>query len=128
MTFVFSIFFIILNGCIYKLLSYSKSFKQHILIIPVFFVFMIIITKIYNKFRLNNMPEGLALFILLGFSFGIIILNFIKKIIKMKVNIAETLDTNNILPINLYLKIVTVVITIFQLFLILSKTIYIFKD
>ena len=128
MTLILSIFFIILNGLIYKLLYKAKSFKQVIMMIPVFFVFMIIIIKIYNRFRVNEMPDGIAIFILLGFSFGIIILTLFKKTINLKVNVAESLDINNIFPSNFYLKVVTGIVTFLQLVLILSKTIYIFKD
>ena len=128
MTLILSLFFILLNVLIYKLLYNAKSFKQIIVMLPVFFVFMIIVIKIYNKFRVNGMPDGIAVFILLGFSLGIIILTLFKKTINLKVNVAESLDINNILPSHFSLKVVTVMVTFLQLVLILTNTIYIFKD
>ena len=128
MTLIFSIFFVIINGLIYKLLYNAKSFKRVIMMIPAFFVFMIIIIKIYNKFRVYYMPDGIAIFILLGFSFGIIMLYLFKKTINLKVNVAESLNINDMLPSNIFLKVITGMVTFLQLVLILSKTIYIFKD
>lgn len=86
------------------------------------------LTKIYNFLSIGGMPDGFGFFILLNFSWGIMLLDFIKKLIMRRINIVEKSEEHSFFLSFIYLKIVAIIITTFQLFLILSKTIYIFKS
>lgn len=119
---------LILNFSIFSILKNENRIKKLSLYVILFFCFVIMITKLYNFLNIENMPEGFGFFILLNFSWAILVLFLFKKIINRRVNLAEQLGGNDFLSVFTYLKVITIVITIFQAFLILSKTIYIFKS
>lgn len=128
MYFFFVFFVLILNYSIYSFLKTQVILTKIFLCLIVFFFFAVILTKIYNFLSINCMPDGFGFFILLNFSWGIIWLDFIKKLIMRRTDIIEKSVEHNFLRSFIYLKIITIIITSFQLFLILSKTIFIFKS
>jgi hypothetical protein len=98
------------------------------LFLIIFFFATVILTKIYNFLSIDGMPDGFGFFILLNFSWGIVLLNFIKILINRRVNIIENLEKDFSFQYFSYLTVITIIITALQLFLVLSKTIYIFKS
>lgn len=122
------LFFLILNYSIFSFLKTQNRLRKIFLYLVLFFFGAIMLTKFYNFLSIDGMPDGFGFFILLNFSWGILLLFFIKKIINRKVNVFEKLENNDFFPTFIYLKVITIIITVFQLFLILSKTIFIFKS
>ena len=76
------------------------------------------------------MPNGFALFVLLMFSWSIILMHFLKTLNNRRVNIAKQLqiEDNQLIKPSAYLTLITISITAFQLYLILSKTINVFRS
>lgn len=103
----------------------EKNIKQQFLIMFILVVFIIFVIKIYNNFVFeSNLPSGLSIFVLLFFSFGILVLNLFKSII---VNISSVIG-ENVISKKIYLKIIFITITIFQVFMIVSGVIYQIND
>ena len=119
---------LVINYFIFSILKVQNGIKKMLLYVVIFFFLSIMLTKFYNYLNIVGLPDGFGFFILLIFSWGILILYLIKKIINKKVNIAQSLQVDQYFPSFTYLIIITILITAFQLFLILSKTIYIFKS
>lgn len=123
------LFILLLNFSIYFVLNFNKRIKSSFLFTIFYFFVMIGLTKTYNILKIKNMPNGFGFFILLMFSWGILVLNLIKKITNERIGIYDKLNLEDKPFINItYLLIITLAITSFQLFLILSKTIYIFRS
>lgn len=76
------------------------------------------------------MPNSFAFFILLMFSWSIVLMHFLKTLNNRRVNIAKQLqiENNKLINSSAYLTLITVSITAFQLYLILSKTINVFRS
>ncbi|UOK42199.1 MULTISPECIES: hypothetical protein [Flavobacterium] len=117
-----------LNYSIFFVLKTQNEVKKMLLFVIAFFILVIMLTKSYNYLNIDGLPNGFGFFILLNFSWTILILYTIKKIINKKVDVAKSLKADSFFPAFTYLKVLTLIITGFQLFLIISKTIYIFKD
>jgi hypothetical protein len=127
--YIFLVFFIvILNYSIFSFLKTKNVLKKMFLFLIIFFFATVILTKIYNFLSIDGMPDGFGFFILLNFSWGIVLLNFIKILINRRVNIIENLEKDFSFQYFSYLTVITIIITALQLFLVLSKTIYIFKS
>ncbi|PVX46013.1 hypothetical protein C8C85_1825 [Flavobacterium sp. 103] len=119
---------LVLNYFIFSILKALNETKKLLLYVILFFFLSVVLTKFYNYLKIGGLPDGFGFFILLNFSWGILLLYLMKKVINKKVNIAQSLKVDNYLPPFTYLKILTIIITVFQLYLILSKTIYIFRS
>lgn len=96
----------------------------------IYFIIALIFAKIYNILDFQTMPNGFAFFILLMFSWSIILMHFLKTLNNRRVNIAKQLQIKNNQLINssAYLTLITFSVTAFQLYLILSKTINVFRS
>lgn len=122
----FIIFFIILNSVIYLLLSKNRSLKYHWLFMISLFIFINVIVKCYNRFWMDKLLDGFGFFILLLFSLSIPILNLIKR--NNKNILKNTLEKNNVIPrfkenfdVFNYVLIITILVTIFQIYMVLSE-------
>jgi hypothetical protein len=76
------------------------------------------------------MPNDFSFFLLLMFSWTIIVMHFIKNLNNRRVNIAKQLqiENNQLIKPSAYLTLITISVTAFQLYLILSKTINVFRS
>lgn len=129
MYFILVFLILILNLSIYLVLNSDKRIKSSLFYTILYFFIAIILTKIYNILKIKNLPDGFGFFILLMFSWGILVLNLIKKITNKKIGVYDKLNLEDKTFMNFtYLKIIVLAITSFQLFLILSKTIFIFRS
>ena len=107
----------VLNGkdALIELLGYS---------ILIFFG-IALITKIYDiSIYLDSMPKSGSVSILLSFSWGISLMNLIKKYINRRVDIYKQLNLVDYIGEITFLKFFTILITVYQIYLIFSKTIY----
>ncbi|MNG17784.1 hypothetical protein D3C84_1017980 [compost metagenome] len=92
-------------------------------IIVIFFA-IVLITKLYDYFYVKNMPKSYSFFVLLSFSWGIAIINLVKKFINRRVNIYKQLNLAEYFGEISFLKVGTIIITLLQLFLIFTKEIF----
>jgi hypothetical protein len=124
MLLLFSFFVLILNMSLYSIVK-EKNIKRQLLIIFILVIIIICVIKGYNSFIFeSNMPSGLSVFVLLFFSLGILILNLIKSVILK----SSSVIGENIVSKKIYLKIIFISITIFQVYMIVSGVIYHIKD
>lgn len=120
----FSFFVLVLNMSLYTFVK-DKNIKEQYLIMFFLVVFIVFVIKVYNNFIFeSNMPSGLSVFVLLFFSFGILVLNLYKSII---VNTSSIIG-ENIISKKIFLKIIFVIVTILQVFMIMSRVIYQIND
>lgn len=125
-----ALFIAILNCFLFYFLKSQNGLKKLLLYIIIYFILAIVFTKIYNLLNIQEMPNGFGFFILLIFSWCIMLLHFIKKLNNRRVNIISKvqIENNHFIQSLTYLKLITITITVFQLYLILTKTINIFKS
>lgn len=117
---LFSSFILIVNGVLYRLTK-NKGLKAHGLIILCLSMFTIICVKIYNQIIYDiGMPSVFSFYLMVCFSFGILILHSIKLFIAKRSRIIG----ENIITTEMSQKFLFVGITLFQLFMILSGTVY----
>jgi hypothetical protein len=121
MILLYSIFFIVLNYLVYKLIRKNDEFRHQFLLVIIFFFSIAIVVKIYNFFYVKSfMIHGFPLAILLLFSFGIAIFNLMNKFINTRLN--SRLEENNMSdfifddesPMNV-ISVLSVIITFMQI-------------
>lgn len=125
-----ALFIVVLNCSIFYFLKSQNGLKKMLLYALIYFIIALIFAKIYNILDFQTMPNGFAFFILLMFSWSIILMHFLKTLNNRRVNIAKQLQIKNNQLINssAYLTLITFSVTAFQLYLILSKTINVFRS
>lgn len=125
-----ALFIVLLNCSIFYFLKPENGLKKILLYALTYFVIAIVFTKIYTLLNIEGMPNGFAFFILLMFSWSIVLMHFLKTLNNRRVNIAKQLqiENNKLINSSAYLILITVSITAFQLYLILSKTINVFRS
>lgn len=125
-----ALFIVLVNCSIFYFLKSENRLKKILLYALVYFVIALIFTKIYNLLDIQTMPNGFAFFILLMFSWSIVLMHFLKTLNNKRVNIAKQLqiENNQLIKPSAYLTLITISITAFQLYLILSKTINVFRS
>jgi hypothetical protein len=123
----YSIFFIVLNYLVYKLIRKNDEFKSQFLFVIIFFFSIGIVIKIYNFFYVKSfMIHGFPLAILLLFSFSIAIFNLMNKFINTRLN--SRLEENNMSdfifddesPMNI-ISILSVIITFMQILFLFNQ-------
>jgi purine-cytosine permease-like protein len=115
---------LILNFLIYLLLKNKENFLVLLAYIIAIFFAILLITKLYDYFFVKNMPRSYSFFVLLSFSWGIAIMNLVKKIINKRVNVYKQLNLEEYFGEISFLKVETIFITLFQLSLIFTKVIF----
>jgi hypothetical protein len=125
-----ALFIVLLNCSIFYFLKPENGLKKILLYALAYFVITIVFTKIYTLLNIEEMPNGFALFVLLMFSWSIVLMHFLKTLNNRRVNIAKQLqiENNKLINSSAYLTLITISITAFQLYLILSKTINVFRS
>lgn len=101
---------------------------QYLLFVIVFFLSMLFFLKIFGIIRHSNRDEGFAFFLLLNLSWIIIWLNIFKKIINNRVSLSKKLNLDEYLQPNIYLVFISIVVTLFQLIMILLGKFYELKS
>lgn len=128
MAIYYTVFFIILNFIIYKLIKYNQKLSFHLILIILLFILLTFSIKLYKIFYVeSSMMNGFTFFVLLTFTFLITIINLFQRF--MNNRFQERLKNNEILSefvndlnTNIdYILIVTLLITFLQLFVIWSK-------
>lgn len=113
------------NYFIFKLIKDKNTFID--LLVYGFFFFIIIrfIAKVYDLFDLpENMPKTINIYIFLMFSWFICISKLGKKYINQRVDIYEQLNLRRYIGDVTFLEVFTILLTVYQLYLIFSKTIF----
>jgi len=116
---------LLINYFIYRLLK-EKDGLIELLGYCIFIFFGIaLITKIYDfSIDMDNMPKSKSISVFLSFSWGISIMNLIKKYNNRRVDIYKQLNLAEYIGEITFLKFFTILMTVFQMYLIFSKTIY----
>ena len=125
-----ALFIVLVNCSVFYFLKSENGLKKILLYALAYFVIAIVFTKIYTLLNIEEMPNGFAFFVLLMFSWSIVLMHFLKTLNNRRVNIAKQLqiENNKLINSSAYLTLITVSITAFQLYLILSKTINVFRS
>ncbi|AWG21275.1 hypothetical protein FFWV33_06865 [Flavobacterium faecale] len=114
-----------MNYLVYSVLKGKDGFIELIGYSIIIFIVNVFIAKIYGIFvNMKDMPKSGSIFIFLGFSWGISVMTLIKKNINKRVDIYRHLNLVEYIGEITFLKFFTILITFFQLYLILSKTIF----
>ena len=125
-----ALFIVIVNCSIFYFLKSENGLKKILLYAFVYFIIALIFTKIYILLDFKAMPNDYGFFLLLMFSWTMILMHFIKNLNNRRVNIAKPLqmEDNQLITPSTYLTFIVISVTAFQLYLILSKTINIFRN
>ena len=115
---------LILNSLIYLFLKNKENLLVLLFYIILMFFAIVLIAKIYDFFYVKNMPTSYSYFVLLSFSWSIAIMNLVKKHNNRRVNIYKQLNLAEYFGEISFLKVQTIIITLFQLFLIFTKEIF----
>jgi len=125
----YTFFFTFLNFFVYKLIKYNSKLSFQITFIFIFFVLITLSIKIYKVFYTKSqMMNGFTFFVLLTFSFLICIINLFNtfqiKNFKRRLKNNENLSSfsNQFIETTDYILIITIIVTLIQLFIIWSKT------
>lgn len=112
------------NYIIYLLLKSKERLWELLIYVGLIFFAIILITKFYDYFYIKNMPNSYSFFVLLSFSWGISIMNLVKKYNNQRVNLYKQLNLEEYLGNITFLEFFTILITLFQLYMIFSKAIF----
>ncbi|MET3028459.1 hypothetical protein ABXT06_17390 [Flavobacterium sp. UW10123] len=125
-----ALFIVIVNCSIFYFLKSENGLKKILLYALVYFIIALIFTKIYILLDFKAMPNDFGFFLLLMFSWTMILMHFIKNLNNRRVNIAKRLqmEDNQLITPSAYLTFIVISVTAFQLYLILSKTINVFRS
>ncbi len=125
-----ALFIVIVNCSIFYFLKSENELKKILLYALVYFIIALIFTKIYILLDFKTMPNDFGFFLLLMFSWTMILMHFIKNLNNRRVNIAKRLqmEDNQLITPSAYLTFIVISVTAFQLYLILSKTINVFRS
>jgi len=103
------------NYMIYKMLQKKNSLIGLLGYCVLIFFITVLIVKIYDFFiHINNMPKSGSVFIFLSFSWGISVMNLIKKINNRRVDLYKQLDLVEYIGEITFLKFFTILITVFS--------------
>lgn len=90
-----------------------------------FFIIITFISKVYDLFDLpENMPKTINIYIFLSFSWFICVSKLGKKYINQRVDIYEQTNLRRYIGDIKFINVITVLLTLYQLYLIFSKTIF----
>lgn len=125
-----ALFIVLLNCSIFYFLKSENGLKKILLYAFVYFIIALIFKKIYILLDFKAMPNDYGFFLLLMFSWTMILMHFIKNLNNRRVNIAKRLqmEDNQLITPSTYLTFIVISVTAFQLYLILSKTINVFRS
>ena len=113
------------NYFIYKILKKKDGLIELLGYCIFIFFGIILITKIYDfTIHIASMPKSQSIFIFLSFSWGISIMNLIKKYNNRRVDIYKQLNLVEYFGEITFLKFFSILISVFQIYLIFSKIVY----
>ena len=112
------------NLAIYLLLNNKNKLWELFLYVVVIFIVIVFMERVYGYFYIEKMPNSYSFFVLLNFSWLISIMNLVKKYNNQRVDIYKQLNLEQYIGNITFLKFFTILMTIFQLYLIFSKTIF----
>ena len=112
------------NLTIYLLLKNKNKLWELFLYVVVLFIVIVFMERIYGYFYIEKMPNSYSFSVLLSFSWLISIMNLVKKYNNQRVDIYKQLNLEQYLGNITFLKFFTILMTVFQLYLIFSKTIF----
>jgi len=113
-----------LNFAIYTLLKYKENLMELFFYVILIFFIIALMTKAYSYFNLKTLPSSNSFSVLLSFSWGISIMNLVKKYNNQRVNIYKQLNLEEYFGNITFLEFFTVFMSVFQLYLIFSKEIF----
>jgi len=114
----------LLNFAIYTLLKYKENLMELFFYVILIFFIIALMTKAYSYFNLKTLPSSNSFSVLLSFSWGISIMNLVKKYNNQRVNIYKQLNLEEYFGNITFLEFFTVFMSVFQLYLIFSKEIF----
>jgi hypothetical protein len=113
------------NYSIYRILKEKESLIELLVYCILIFLGIAFVAKIYDfSIHTDSMPKSGSIFIFLSFSWGISVMNLIKKYNNRRVDLYKQLNLVEYIGEITFLKFFTILITVFQIYLIFSKTIY----
>ena len=126
--YLLSLFFVLLNFSLYKIVKKFGGIRYHLLVTFLYFIAIILFSKVYYLLSSKEFPPIYGFIVMLFFSLGILILTLFKKIINNRVNVSEELGVEEYFWPFFYLKLITIIVTFFQMIMILSGKIYLLQN
>lgn len=116
---------LLVNYFIFKMIKGKNTFIDLIAYSFFFFIIITFISKVYDLFDLpENMPKTINIYIFLSFSWFICVSKLGKKYINQRVDIYEQTNLRRYIGDIKFINVITVLLTLYQLYLIFSKTIF----